>query len=401
MDGLEIDIDSWHVSSSTAEDAEVQAIGPSGGLGPGIGTPTKDDGTRVRPRRTAGLLLLPLVLVACATAGPAVRSLGPAIPVPASPTPDASNTGPTLLIRLDIGYQGWGGRHTADYLSDGTVIRWTGAGMVCAPGQPCGALERNTLTAEGLAALRALLAKDADLLGRPGAFEPQVLPGRSPSGRPNIVNTFVREQPDGSRSTVNAPSATSFDAPGWAPTPAVDRLNALAATLVDPAALVGPGGLTDPTWTPYTPELTAVFIRFIEIEPVATPMPRLGSSLPLVGPLDGSFKYPDISDIGWPFAGTPDTFGSPFTPAPSAGSMHLGTSYRCAVLSTTDAVAGIGRLPASTAATLAAGDLASGEDWVGGGLRWSGKSPSAGLSLAATAILPEDVDASCADLFPR
>lgn len=358
----------------------------------------------MKPLRTAVLVLLPLVLVACATTGPTVRSQDSAIPVPANPTSDVANPAPTLLVRLDVGYLTGHAqaRHTADYLSDGTVIRWTSSGLVCQAVSPCGALERNTLTAEALTALRALLAEDSDLLGQPRTFKPQLLPGRSWSGRSNIFDTFVSGQPDGSRVTVHAASTTSFDAPNWAPNPAVDRLNALVATLVDPSTLAGPAGLSDPTWTPYTPEKTAVFIRFVSIEPVATPTPQSDSRLPLIGLLDGTFPYPDISDTGWPFAGTPDTFGSPFTPEPSAGSRaSVGMAFRCAFLPTADAAAGIGRFPVGTGATLVAGDLASGVDWTGATLRWSGKSPTTGLSLAAAVILPEDTGRSCADLQPR
>jgi hypothetical protein len=308
-------------------------------------------------------------------------------------TPDPENAGPTLLIRLDVGYlnKRRGSRHTADYLSDGTVIRWTSSGLVCQIAPPCGALERNTVTAEALTALRALLAEDSDLLGRPRTFEPQLLPGRSWSGRPTIFDTFVSGQPDGSRVTVHAASTTSFDAPNWAPDPAVDRLNALVATLVDPSTLAGPAGLSDPTWTPYTPEKTAVFIRFYEGEPEPT----------VIGMLDGYVPNPDISDLGWPFAGNPETFGSSFTPTLSADSSALGTAYRCTFLPTADAVMGIGRLPESTGAFLAAGDLASGFDWLGGTMRWSAKSPTSRFDLVATTILPEDAGASCADLFPR
>jgi hypothetical protein len=318
-------------------------------------------------------------------------------------TPDPENAGPTLLIRLDVGYVTRPGqsRHAADYLSDGTVIRWTSSGLVCQAASPCGALERNTLTAEALTALRALLAEHSALLGQPGTFEPQFLPARSWSGRPTIFATFVSGQPDGSRVTVHASSTTSFDAPSWAPDPAVDRLNALVATLVDPSTLAGPAGLSDPTWTPYTPEKTAVFIRFREIEPIPIPTPTPRSSLPVIGMLDGYVPYPDISDLGWRFAGTPESFGSSFTPTPSADSSHVGTAYRCTFLSTVDAVMGIGHLPQSIASSLAAGDLASGLDWIGGTMRWSARSPTSGFDLAATTILPEDAGASCADLFPR
>lgn len=357
----------------------------------------------MKPHRTAALVLLPLVLVACATTGPTVRSLGPAIPVPTNPTSDAASPAPTLLVRLDVGYLNnpGHGRHTADYLSDGTVIRWTDAGTVCQWAQPCGSLERNTLTAAGLAALRALLATDAELLAGPGITRPQPLPGKNVEPAGLIADTFTLTRSDGGRRTVRVVSLTSPDASDWIADPSIKLLNSLAATLVDPATLVGATGLADPTWTPFTPEKAAVFVRFLEIPADVAPTPYRDSSGYILVPLDGSYKYSDISVIGWPFVGTPDTFGIPFTPAPSADSSDVGTAYRCAFLPTADAATGIGRLPASIGATLAAGDLASGVDWRGGGLRWSGKSPTTGFSLAAAVVLPEDAGLACADLQPR
>ncbi len=247
----------------------------------------------MRPRPALALLLLVLVLAAFAL-GPG-RSLIPGmdgIPVPSDAVPAGAHGPSGLLIRLNVDYDqgpdhGFG-RHTADYLVDGTVIRWTNAGAACEPGMSCGVLERNTLTAAGLVALRALLAKDADLLTRPATIEPQIVPGQSTTGRPNMINTFVLEQPDGSRYTVRAPSASSYDAAAWAPDPAIQRLNALAKDLTDPAALLGAGGLVNPAWEPFQPAKMAVFISISPAPSQEDPTPIVDAqgivSIPFGGP---------------------------------------------------------------------------------------------------------------------
>lgn len=82
---------------------------------------------------------------------------------------------------------------SADYLVDGTVIRWASP-TACDAGRSCGMLERNTLTAAGLTALRILLSQDADLLAGPSVVERQIAPGTNPfmygdiiaEGRPSL-----------------------------------------------------------------------------------------------------------------------------------------------------------------------------------------------------------------------
>ena len=325
----------------------------------------------MKPLRVA-LLLFFLILGACASG----QGLG-RIPAPANPAPDASNAGPNLLIRLDEGQKGFGvGRHSADYLSDGTVIRWTDAGEMCERGRPCGTLERNTLTSTGLAALRARLAKDADLVA-----EPREIHAKSVSG----YNTFVLERPDGSRYTVSAPDINSpyFNSSGgnWVPDAATERLSALAEAMVDPKTLVGANGLSNPAWEAYQPAKTAIVIRFSEGEPY----------------WEGSFSGPtivDITETGWPFEGTPDTFGGVFT---FDTTDFPGDAYRCIFLPSTDAMRALASLPRSIGGEDAAGYLASGAFWRSGGLRWSAKSPTTRLSLMAVALLPEDAAASCAN----
>jgi hypothetical protein len=328
--------------------------------------------------RVAAPFLLILMLATCAT--------GPErIPAPANATPDASNTGPTLLIRMDVGFANDSrgtGPHTADYLSDGTVVRWINAGPACVPGMSCGTLERNTLTATGLAALLALVAKDADLLATPRAFKHALVPGLPSSRSPTIINTFVLERPDGSRYTVSAPSTSSLDAGDWAPDPAIERLGALAEVMVDPATLVGSAGLTSPAWEAYRPAKTAVFIRFSEGKPYS----------------EGSFSGPtiaDLSETGWPFAGDPDTFGAAFTPNSSEHFLE-GATFRCAFLPSADAMPALASLRPIGGGT-AAGYLASGAIWHSGALRWSARSPTMRFSLKAVALLPEDAAASCAN----
>ena len=181
-------------------------------------------------RRRFALLMNVLVLAACAAPGPSVIS------VPARVGPSG------LLVRLDVGYQGFDLGHRADYLTDGTVIRWVN-GTACGNGQPCGTLERNSLTATGLTAFRALLAHNADLLAQPMVVKRQIAAGTQPLLRGDIEDAFVLERPDGTRYTVQVPSTTSQDANTWVPDPAITRLNALAAAMLDPATLVGAGGL--------------------------------------------------------------------------------------------------------------------------------------------------------------
>ena len=262
--------------------------------------------------RRIALLLVPLALVACAAPGPSVIS------VPARVGPSG------LLIRLDYGWKGFGvGRHSADYLADGTVIRWNGPGCG-AYGDPCGTLEHNTLTASGLTAFRALLTQDAVLLAAPRVFQSQVRPGTNPIGHGDMANTFVLERPDGTRYMVEVPSTTSQDANTWVQDPAITRLNALAEAMLDPETVVGAGGLADPAWTAYQPTAAAVVVM---LTPSAKPVP-----------FDGPYGT-DLQKTGWALGGTPDTFGATFTPSPG-GYFHPGHTYRCAFLAN-DAAEGV------------------------------------------------------------
>lgn len=197
-----------------------------------------------------------------------------------------------------------------------------------------------------------------------------------------MINTFVLEQSEGSRYAVSAPSASSPDAGAWAPDPAIERLNALAKTLVDPATLVGADGLANPAWETYKPTKMAVFISISEAPSQADPTPYFEQDGTMVVPLDGRYKYPEI---GWPFEGTPDTFGTAFK-----GRYNMA---RCAFLTSADAMAAIASLPDVVASDVAPGYLASGSDWPGGSGIWHDKV----VSLTVVGLLPEDVAGSCAD----
>jgi hypothetical protein len=320
--------------------------------------------------RRLALLLVPLALVACATPGPSVVSLPPRV-------------GPSgLLIRLDYGWKGFGiGRHNADYLTDGTVIRWNGTGCG-AYGQPCGTLEQNTLTASGLTAFRALLTQDADLLGAPMVVASQTAPGTHPiNHQDDMADTFVLERADGTRYTVEVPSTTSRDAGTWVQDPAITRLNVLAEAMLDPATVVGAGGLASPTWTPYKPSAAAVVVT---PGTVVTPVP-----------VDSPFGT-DIQKTGWPFGGTPDTFGATFAPNPSDTYLLSKNGSRCAFLDNVATVEAFDHLPRAVGTSLVAPDLASGAHWGAGPMLWG---DHLRFGMWATTLLPEDVAGSCADAF--
>ena len=372
-------------------------------LGPDL-SPADASAPRTRRRTITrdGVVLIVFVIVGAFAAfaiGPGhilAPRVHPGIPAPANATIGGTSTGPKLLIRLDLGPDDYGivGRHVADYLSDGTVIRWTIAGSVCQPGLPCGTLERNTLTAAGLATLRALLTKDADLLATSRVIKRQILSGKTLVPMGDTIDTFVLEQPDGGRYTVSVPSTNSPNASAWVPDPAIERMNALADAMVDPATLVGAAGLTNPAWETYQPDKTAVFIRFTEVAPQFVPKPTVDKN----GTISIPFGPPDLYDLdttGWPFEGTPDTFGGSFTPNASRKAIN-GATYRCAFVPSADALAAIASLPKSLGSSLAAGEVAAGGSWRGGTIRWSGKSPTTAVSLVAVALLPEDVGGSCA-----
>jgi hypothetical protein len=329
------------------------------------------------PRRLA-LLLVPLALMGCAAPVP------PMPPVPSVASVPARVGASGLLIRLNTGSNGSGaGGHRADYLVDGTVIRWSPyGGKPCTGLELCGSLERNALTASGQRAFRAALSEYSDLLAKPIVVKAHLAPGRQPSGRGQSTHVFVQERPDGTRFAVEVSSTASYDAPNWAPDPAVTRLNVLAETMLDPATL-GPGSLADPVWTPYVPTAAAVVIR---LTPAIKPVP-----------FDGPFG-PDMQKIGWPLGGAPDTFGTTVTPTEGEGffAADATSSWRCALLANDAAVVAISTLPPSMGGTLAAGQMVAGMPWGSGGMRWG---DDLNFGMRAVTLLPEDVAGSCLEAF--
>lgn len=290
----------------------------------------------------------------------------------------ASNTGPTgLLIRLDMGEEYFGLGHSADYLTDGTVIRRASNGS----------LLRDTLTPSGLAAVRALLAKDTDLLAAPLVVTPQVAPGTHPSLLGDMTDLFVLERADGTRYTVTVPSTTSGDAPTWVPDPSITRLNALATALLDPVTLVGAGGLAHPAWVTYEPTTAALFVRLSAVARGPDPTSVFG------GPYIG-----DLRKTGWRFGEAPDTYGSSFNPYPAqdvwvAAGSRYGMTYRCGFLPYADAITAFTSLD-DEGRTFAPGDMATGGAWTSATVqRWDDFE----LTLRARALLPEDVAGSCAE----
>ena len=348
----------------------------------------------MKPHRVA-LLLSSLAFAACASApGPSL------VPVPTNSPPTAAPDAPRLLIRLNVGAGPYSiGRHTADYLSDGSIIRWTVVGSVCQLAQPCGTLERNTLTAAGLAGLRALMDQDADLLANPVTVIPQRSPGVDLKGGYQ-VDTFVLERPDGSRYTVNAPN-TSFrsadpsapDPSTWVPDPAIARLNALAAALIDPLTLVGSAGLAHAAWEAYQPPDVAVFIKLSKFT-LVHPTAIIGPNGSIVGVPFGPPDYPDIGQVGWPFAAGAETFGTVFDASGTVWAHGPGATFRCAFLPSAAALAAIASLPRSIGTSLVPGDVASGVTWESGSLRLNAATV---LSLRVVALMPVDAAASCLD----
>ncbi len=305
------------------------------------------------------------------------------IPAPANAIAAGSNSGPKLLIRLDVGQDygpgdsGITSQHVADYLSDGTVIRVNSPANSNLPYPvPPGILERNTLSPTGLATLRALLAKDADLLGQPTDIT---------HWGDTIIDTFVLERPDGSRYTVTAPDIDSpYADKTWLPDPATARLAALAKALADPATMAGAGGLISPTWTPYLPEKMAAFVLILPIEGKYDPTG--------INP----HNEPDLSDVRWPFQGDPDTFGGAFSDTSHRGLFGRATT-RCAFLPSADVESGIAGLTYAGFDQFATEQIASGTYFESGIFRWSARSDTTGVMLIALALLPEDVATSCAD----
>ncbi len=296
-------------------------------------------------RGPAVLLCLAALAGACATQAP--------------PPGPSHAVAPALLVRLEIDNDDRGvGRHVADYLADGSVVRAGTAG-----------LEANRLTAAGLASLRALLDQYADLLAGPSTIK-----SRPDHDQRDKDFTFVLARPDGSRFSVIVPDKRSRNAAKWAPDRAIDRLNDLAGILLDPATAVGATGLADATWTPWHPERMAVFVIFSELDPF----------------IRENGLLPDLSTIGWPFPGNPETIGPAFE-GPSR------TAQRCAFLPSVDVAAAIPRL------TIASSDhpaekIAAGSTWQSGGWLWGEKGPNAAISVAVMALLPADASATCADV---
>jgi hypothetical protein len=292
-------------------------------------------------RRTAVLLCLAALASSCTSEAPSAAAAA------------------ALMVRLETDNDDRGvGRRLADYLADGSVVR---AGTV--------GLEANHLTAPGLATLRALLAKDADLLARPLTIKSE--PDHDQRDKDF---TFVLTRADGSRFSVTVPDKRSPNAAKWAPDPAIARLNDLAGILLDPAAAVGVAGLADPSWTPWRSERMAVFVIFSELDPF----------------IRENGMLPDLSTVGWPFPGNPESIG-PLFEGPS------GTTQRCAFLPSADVAAAIPRL-ASASRDDPIEQIVAGSTWQSGGWLWGDKGPNASISVAVMALLPADASASCADV---
>lgn len=325
---------------------------------------------RLKPNVKAhqvALGLFSVVLSAC-SAWPG-RSV---IPLPPSPGTASVPAAPGLLVRLDL--EGQGGvlvQHVADYLSDGTVIRLSGDPLVRLQGaDPPRTLESNKLTAAGLAAMHALLAADADLLGQPRDFTPLSSGGGT--------EAFVLARSDGSRYAVTVPGVTSPDTSASAAAPGIARLSALAEVLADPTGLVGPAGLASAVWTTYQPALAALFIR----SEAVTPAPEAS--------YDG-FDLSPMDAARWPFAGAPGTFGTTFT------GQH--GPEQCTFLPTADAMAAITSLRDGPGPSLAASEVGAGQDTGPWGALWGADTVTAIFSLEMAALLPEDAGVTCLEAY--
>ncbi len=301
-------------------------------------------------------------------------------PIPAPPvaTPDISRSvepagsaqAASLLVRVDGSDVYRSALGAVDYLSDGTVIRAID-----------GVLKSNALTLAGLAALRGRLADDADLLAAASSADPQAAPPTSwlEFHRVSRDNSYalVLGRPDGSRTTVSTADAGAFKAGKWVPDGAmIDRLKTLAKDL---SAISGPGapGLADRSWSPY--QVTRVGV-FVGISPNSNCDPEAFDYCAGVLPRD-------ISG-GWPFAGTPQTFGSAF-----GGPMDI---RRCAFVPIGDVQAALSRLPHPEGQSLTAAGLAS-RVWTSGHMIWGADDPTTDVSVTVLALLPEDDSTSCAD----
>ncbi len=314
----------------------------------------------MKPARVVALLLVTLVVSACATAP------GPATTHQAS---DPS-VAPQLLIRLDLGTDGYPGfpfGHLADYLTDGTVVR-----------EHAGILESNRLTEAGLATVKATITAGAGLLDQPLRIEPlsTIIPVSDTNPMPGMVseplNTFVLERPDGTRYTVSAPSRSQAD------DPIVNGLTALGDALRDPEALVGADGLTGP-WKPYQPAKTGVFLI---LETVNDPQVVTDGVIPHLGQAD------------WPFAGSPLTFGNVFK---GPGDF---VTRRCALLPTDEvltAFASLSKFGGRFGDGQAAKQVAAGRIWWSDALLWGTVNQYVIVNMQAWSLMPEDGAVSCLD----
>lgn len=168
------------------------------------------------------------------------------------------------------------------------------------------------------------------------------------------------------------------------PDPATERMGALAKALADPATMAGADGLTRPTWEPYKPAKTAVFVLTLPIEGKYDPTG--------INP----HNEPDLDDVGWPFVGDPDTFGGAFTNTPHSGIFSRATT-RCAFLPSADVESAIAGTTHAGNRRFAAEQIASGTFFESNIWRWSARSETTGVLLVALALLPEDVATSCID----
>jgi hypothetical protein len=314
----------------------------------------------MKPVRVVALLLITLVVAACATApgsATAPQASGPSV---------ASH----LLIRLDLGtggYPGFPSGHLADYLTDGTVVREHG-----------GILESNRLTEAGLATVTATVSEAARLLNQPLRIEPlsTIIPMSTTNPMPGQVseplNTFVLERPDRTRYTVSAPSRPHAD------DPTVEGLTSLGNALRDPEALVGAGGLTGP-WKPYQPAAIGVFLILETLND-----PQIFT--------DG--VMPHLSQADWPFTGSPLTFGNVF----KGPGDHV--TRRCALLPADDvltAFASLSKFGGRFGDGQAERQLATGRTWWSDILLWGKVNQFSAVTMQAWTLMPEDGSVSCLD----
>jgi hypothetical protein len=308
-------------------------------------------------RRLVVLLLFALALSGCATAS--------------GPTSGAAPTSTArLLVRLNVGWGGGGefGRHVADYLADGTVIRLHGS-----------TLERNRLNESGLDKLRGLLATNADLLTTPMQIAPRStivpVPNNIPAGIVERVYSFILERPDGTRYAVRSPSRHAWDFLAGGHDPIVERLTALGDALADPASVFGSGAFAD-SWSTWQPVKTAIFLILQETT-IDNDVVSDGV-IPHIGPTD------------WPFKNDPHNFGTVY----KGPGDHV--TRQCAFLPSAEAATGLIGL-SKQGGQKAANEMAAGLAWRVSSLLWVSGRQATFVSVQAFALLPEDGAVSCAD----